>query len=62
MRGLVRLRDISMAACEKEVCKGHEMEVSEGHMHGYFSEEELESRFGTLVSGVRFAVCGMAER
>ena len=49
-------------ACEKEVCKGHEMEVSEGHMHGYFSEEELESRFGTLVSGVRFAVCGMAER
>ena len=62
MRGLVRLRDICMA-CEKEVCtKGHEMEVSEGHMHGYFSEEELESRFGTLVSGVRFAVCGMAER
>ena len=60
MRGLVRLRDICMA-CEKEVCKGHEMEVSEGHMHGYFSEEELESRFGTLVSGVRFAVCGMAE-
>ena len=47
MRGLVRLRDICMA-CEKEVCtKGHEMEVSEGHMHGYFSEEELKSRFGT---------------
>ena len=47
MRGLVRLRDICMA-CEKEVCtKGHEMEVSEGHMHGYFSEEGLKSRFGT---------------
>ena len=39
--GCVVSRDLEaiFMACEKE--------VSKGHMHGYFSEEELKSRFGT---------------